>query len=80
MRVAIPVNGTCYEREIEPRLDAAPIFCATNSNYTGTHVGCEHGVCGACTVLVEGRSRARLPDVRGGAGGRQKRRDGRGPH
>ena len=45
---------------------------------TGTHVGCEHGVCGACTVLVDGAAGALLPDVRGhGAGPRDHHRRGR---
>jgi carbon-monoxide dehydrogenase small subunit len=53
--VSITVNGTRYERSIEPRLLLAD-FLRTTLGLTGTHVGCEHGVCGACTVLVDGDS------------------------
>jgi carbon-monoxide dehydrogenase small subunit len=53
--VAIKVNGRTYEREIEPRLTLVD-FLRHEIDLTGTHVGCEHGVCGACTVLIDGRS------------------------
>jgi carbon-monoxide dehydrogenase small subunit len=53
--VSINVNGRSYEREIEPRLTLVD-FLRHEINLTGTHVGCEHGVCGACTVLIDGRS------------------------
>jgi aerobic-type carbon monoxide dehydrogenase small subunit (CoxS/CutS family) len=53
--VSIKVNGRTYEREIEPRLTLAD-FLRHEIDLTGTHVGCEHGVCGACTVLIDGRS------------------------
>ena len=53
LRVA--VNGSEYERTVEPRLTLAD-FLREELGLTGTHLGCEHGVCGACTVLVEGRS------------------------
>jgi carbon-monoxide dehydrogenase small subunit len=49
------VNGTVYEKTIEPRLLLAD-FLRNTLGLTGTHVGCEHGVCGACTILVEGDS------------------------
>ncbi len=51
--VRLKVNGTPYEREIEPRLLLSD-FLRHELSLTGTHVGCEHGVCGACTVLLEG--------------------------
>jgi aerobic-type carbon monoxide dehydrogenase small subunit (CoxS/CutS family) len=54
-RVAVIVNGTAYERGVEPRLSLAD-FLRHDLGLTGTHLGCEHGVCGACTVLVNGRS------------------------
>jgi carbon-monoxide dehydrogenase small subunit len=49
------VNGTEYERVVETRLTLAD-FLRHELGLTGTHVGCEHGVCGACTVLVNGRT------------------------
>jgi aerobic carbon-monoxide dehydrogenase small subunit len=53
--VSITVNGREYRRQVEPRLTLAD-FLRYELDLTGTHVGCEHGVCGACTVLVNGRS------------------------
>jgi carbon-monoxide dehydrogenase small subunit len=49
------VNGQLVEREVEPRLTLAD-FLRDELDLTGTHVGCEHGVCGACTVLLDGRT------------------------
>jgi carbon-monoxide dehydrogenase small subunit len=49
------VNGKSYARVVETRLTLAD-FLRQELNLTGTHLGCEHGVCGACTVLVDGRS------------------------
>ena len=54
VRVATTVNGTRHEREVEPRLLLAD-FIRHELGLTGTHVGCEHGVCGACTVRVDGK-------------------------
>ena len=54
-RVAFTVNGTRYEREVEVRFHLADVL-RQELGLTGTHLGCEHGVCGACTVLVNGRS------------------------
>jgi carbon-monoxide dehydrogenase small subunit len=53
--VKVVVNGTAYEREVEPRLMLGD-FLRHHLHLTGTHYGCEHGVCGACTVLLEGRT------------------------
>jgi carbon-monoxide dehydrogenase small subunit len=53
--VAITVNGTTYERTVESRLLLVDYLRHT-LGLTGTHVGCEHGVCGACTVLLDGDS------------------------
>jgi len=53
--VAISVNGTTYERKVEPRLLLAD-FLRHTLGLTGTHIGCEHGVCGACTVMLDGNS------------------------
>jgi aerobic-type carbon monoxide dehydrogenase small subunit (CoxS/CutS family) len=52
-RVAIEINGRTYERDIEPRLLLSD-FIRHEAGLTGTHVGCEHGVCGACTVQMDG--------------------------
>ena len=53
--IRVTINGVVYERVIEPRLLLAD-FLRHTLGLTGTHVGCEHGVCGACTVLVDGDS------------------------
>ncbi len=53
--VSLAVNGTAYDEEVPVRLTLAD-FLRHQLGLTGTHVGCEHGVCGACTVLVDGRS------------------------
>jgi aerobic carbon-monoxide dehydrogenase small subunit len=47
------VNGETYDRTVEPRLLLSD-FLRHEIELTGTHVGCEHGVCGACTVLLDG--------------------------
>ncbi len=52
-KLSLTVNGDQYEREIEPRLLLSD-FLRHELGMTGTHVGCEHGVCGACTVLLNG--------------------------
>jgi carbon-monoxide dehydrogenase small subunit len=53
--VRLVVNGTSYERAVEPRLLLSD-FLRDELRLTGTHVGCEHGVCGTCTVLIDGRT------------------------
>jgi carbon-monoxide dehydrogenase small subunit len=53
--ITVTVNGKAYERGIETRTTLAD-FLRHDLGLTGTHVGCEHGVCGACTVLVAGHS------------------------
>jgi aerobic-type carbon monoxide dehydrogenase small subunit (CoxS/CutS family) len=52
-KVAVEINGETYERDIEPRLLLSD-FIRHEAGLTGTHVGCEHGVCGACTVQMDG--------------------------
>jgi carbon-monoxide dehydrogenase small subunit len=54
-RVAVSVNGERHEAEIEARLSLLD-FLRDELGLLGTHAGCEHGVCGTCTVLVDGRS------------------------
>ena len=54
-KVSVTVNGTRYEREVEARITLAD-FLRHDLLLTGTHLGCEHGVCGACTILVDGRT------------------------
>jgi carbon-monoxide dehydrogenase small subunit len=51
--VSLTINGAPYRGEAEPRLLLAD-FIREVCHLTGTHVGCEHGVCGACTVLMNG--------------------------
>ena len=51
-RVGIEINGKRYEREVEPRLLLSD-FIRHEAQLVGTHVGCEHGVCGACTVQID---------------------------
>ncbi|SVD98201.1 uncharacterized protein METZ01_LOCUS451055 [marine metagenome] len=53
--IKVTVNGENYEREVEPRMLLAD-FLRHELGLTGTHVGCEHGVCGACTVILDGDS------------------------
>ncbi len=54
-KLSLAVNGTAYQEEVEGRLTLAD-FLRHQLGLTGTHLGCEHGVCGACTVLVDGLS------------------------
>ena len=53
--VKVTVNGQLYERQVEPRLLLAD-FLRHELGLSGTHVGCEHGVCGACTILLDGEA------------------------
>ena len=78
--IALVVNGVRHEVEVETRLTLADCL-RHRLGLTGTHLGCEHGVCGACTVLVDGRAvrsclmlavqaeRAEVTTVEGIAGG-----------
>jgi aerobic carbon-monoxide dehydrogenase small subunit len=52
-RVELTVNGEAHAASVEPRVTLAD-FLREQCGLTGTHLGCEHGVCGACTVLVDG--------------------------
>jgi aerobic-type carbon monoxide dehydrogenase small subunit (CoxS/CutS family) len=53
--VRMKVNGVTHESDVEPRTTLVD-FLRGPLALTGTHVGCEHGVCGACTILVDGRA------------------------
>ena len=53
--VTVTVNGKLYEQTVEPRLLLSD-FLRHELGLTGTHVGCEHGVCGACTILFDGQA------------------------
>ena len=53
--VSITVNGVAHRRSVDPRLSLGD-FLRQDLGLTGTHLGCEHGVCGACTVLLNGVS------------------------
>ena len=54
-QIEVKVNGISYKREVEPRLLLGD-FLREELSLTGTHFGCEHGVCGACTVMLNGAS------------------------
>lgn len=53
--IVLKVNGVSYKRSVEARLLLSD-FLRHEIGLTGTHVGCEHGVCGACTILLDGES------------------------
>jgi len=53
--ISVTVNGTEYQREVEPRLLLCD-FLRHELGLTGTHVGCEQGVCGSCTILFNGQA------------------------
>jgi aerobic carbon-monoxide dehydrogenase small subunit len=53
--IQLTVNGSVYERAVEVRMTLAD-FLREELNLTGTHLGCEHGICGACTILFNGEA------------------------
>ena len=53
--INVTVNGLTYERSVEARMSLAD-FLRGELDLTGTHLGCEHGVCGACTLLFNGEA------------------------
>ena len=55
VKISINVNGKDYEKEVAPRLLLVH-FLRENLRLTGTHIGCETSLCGACTVLIEGKA------------------------
>ena len=66
--VQMEINGQTYEADVEDRLLLSD-FIRHEARLTGTHVGCEHGVCGACTIQLDGEPvrscRTPLADVQG---------------
>jgi len=54
-KIQVMVNGRVYEKTVPVRLSLAD-FIREHLHLTGTHIGCEHGVCGACTISLNGRS------------------------
>jgi carbon-monoxide dehydrogenase small subunit len=55
VRIEVRINGRSYEGEVEPRTLLSD-FIRHQAGLTGTHVGCEHGVCGACTIQLDGET------------------------
>ena len=55
VHISVTVNGRVYRRDVEPRVHLAD-FLRHDLGLTGTHIGCEQGVCGNCTVLVDGEA------------------------
>src|SRR5580704_15743735 len=70
--VDLTINGKTVRAEVEPRTSLAD-FIREDQRLTGTHVGCEHGVCGACTVLIDGRPMRSCLMLAASAGGRYVR-------
>ncbi len=54
-RVEMTINGRRHANEVDARVSLSD-FLRDDAGYTGVHVGCEHGVCGACTVIVDGKA------------------------
>jgi len=54
-QISLTVNGKQYSRAVEGRVNLVD-FLRNELGLTGSHIGCEHGVCGACTILVDGKS------------------------
>ncbi|MGW2033301.1 (2Fe-2S)-binding protein [Streptomyces sp. NPDC001356] len=55
MKITLTVNGTAHALDVEPRRLLADVL-RDDLGLTGTHLGCEHGVCGACSVLMDGEA------------------------
>jgi len=54
-RIELSINGRRHAGDVEARVSLAD-FLRDDAGYTGVHLGCEHGVCGACTVMVDGKA------------------------
>jgi carbon-monoxide dehydrogenase small subunit len=52
--IEVEINGQSYGRQVEARLTLGDFL--RQNGYTGVHLGCEHGVCGACTIMLDGRA------------------------
>ena len=61
--ITVELNGVKINDDVEPRQTLAD-FLRDRCGLTATHLGCEHGACGACTVVVDGDCDALLPDAR----------------
>jgi carbon-monoxide dehydrogenase small subunit len=72
LTVDVTVNGRAFEARVEPRITLAD-FLRDELQLTGTKLGCEHGVCGACTVLLEGKAVRSCLMLAVQAGGREVR-------
>ncbi|CAM5240551.1 MULTISPECIES: (2Fe-2S)-binding protein [Streptomyces] len=55
MKITLTVNGTAHDLDVEPRRLLADVL-RDDLGLTGTHLGCEHGICGACSVLMDGQA------------------------
>ncbi|MER2533834.1 MAG: (2Fe-2S)-binding protein [Rhizobiaceae bacterium] len=55
MKITITLNGKPFSVEVEPRMSLADMLRQPGCGCTSIHLGCEHGVCGACTILIDGR-------------------------
>ncbi len=64
LEICLLVNGYAHTARVETRMLLCD-FLRDDLQLTGTHVGCEQGQCGACTVLVDGELGALMPDARG---------------
>ena len=53
--IEMTINGRRHSGDVEARVSLSD-FLRDDAGYTGVHVGCEHGVCGACTVIVDGKA------------------------
>ena len=79
VQIAVTVNGRAYRRDVEPRVHLAD-FLRHELGLTGTHVGCEQGVCGMCTVLVDGEAvKSCLMFAAAGSTGTRSRPSSRSP-
>lgn len=55
MKISLTINGSPFSADVEPRTSLADLLRSPVCGCTSIHLGCEHGVCGACTILVDGR-------------------------